>query len=204
MFTPLSTAGARIVSCHGDLKECNMVSLADGCTMEDGLVKFIDLDWVHVNAACHDLAFVCFHQEDSPMREKDPPMSERPDVGAMRRSFLESYLHAMGDASSKEDVDALLIDTCLAACGHHFGIAGQHSPIFDYKLDREAISGLTRFKEHAAELLASDAEQHRFHEAGPEGWFALKGYGKLIKTKSSEGVIDAFRFFSRIAELDPQ
>ena len=138
------------------------------------------------------------------MREKNPPMSERPDVGAMRRSFLESYLHAMGDASSKEDVDALLIDTCLAACGHHFGIAGQHSPIFDYKLDPEAISGLTRFKEHAAELLASDAEQHRFHEAGPEGWFALKGYGKLIKTKSSEGVIDAFRFFSRIAELDPQ
>ena len=136
------------------------------------------------------------------MREKDPPMSERPDVGAMRRSFLEAYLHAMGDASSKEDVNALLIDTCLAACGHHFGIAGQHSPIFDYNLDPEAISGLTRFKEHAAELLASDAEQHRFHEVGPEGWFALKGYGKLIKTNSSEGVLDAFRFFSRIAELD--
>ena len=39
----------------------------------------------------------------------------------MRRAFLESYLDAMGDASTKQDVDALLIDVTLAACGHHFG-----------------------------------------------------------------------------------
>eukprot|EP00928_Gymnodinium_smaydae_P056790 TRINITY_DN40117_c0_g1_i1.p1 TRINITY_DN40117_c0_g1~~TRINITY_DN40117_c0_g1_i1.p1 ORF type:complete len:397 (+),score=44.25 TRINITY_DN40117_c0_g1_i1:164-1354(+) len=197
MFTPQSKAGARIVTCHGDIKEPNMISLAEGCAMKDGLCKFVDLDWAHVNAACHDLAFVCFHYyEDPPMNEK---VTERDDVGAMRRAFLESYLEAMGDPSTKQDVDALLVDTALAACGHHFGIVGEHS-VFGRNLDPDAISGLKRFKEQAAALLASDAEQARFHESGPEGWFALQGYDKLIKAECSSGVVEAFRFFSRIIE----
>merc|ERR1712232_524911 len=105
----------------------------------------------------------------------------------------------MGDPSTKQDVEALLVDTCLAACGHHFGIVGEHS-VFGRDDGPEAISGLRRFKEQVAALLASDAEQTRFHESGPERWFASQGYDKLIKAKSSEGVIDAFRFFSRIVE----
>jgi hypothetical protein len=123
MFEPRSKAGARIVTCHGDLKEPNTISLAEGCATKEGLFKFLDLDWAHVNAACNDLAFVCFHQEDPPMREKTAEREK--DVSAMRRAFLQSYLEAMGDSSTKEDVDALLVDTCLAACGHHFGIVGE-------------------------------------------------------------------------------
>ena len=132
------------------------------------------------------------------MREK---IAEREkDVSAMRRAFLQSYLEAMGDSATKEDVDALLVDTCLAACGHHFGIVGEHSV---FGRGPEAIPNIKDFKKLISELQASDAEQTRFHELGPEGWFTMQGYDKLIKSQSSEEVIDAFRFFSRIADSEP-
>ena len=113
---------------------------------------------------------------------------------------VKEHSGGMGDSSTKEDVDALLVDTCLAACGHHFGIVGEHSV---FGRGPEAIPKVKDFKKLMSELQASDAEQTRFHELGPEGWFAMQGYAKLIKSESSEGVIDAFRFFSRIVESEP-
>ena len=92
------------------------------------------------------------------------------------------------------------IQTCLAACGHHFGIVGEHSV---FGRGPEAIPKVKEFKKLISELQASDAGQTRFHELGPEGWFAMLGYDKLIKSESSEEVIDAFRFFPRIVESEP-
>merc|ERR1712113_1056663 len=147
MFAPQTTAGARIVTCHGDLKEPNMISLAEGCAMQVDAVKFVDLEFAHATAACYDLAYVCFHYEDMPEKEK---VVQRDDVGAMRHAFLESYLQAMGDPATNRDVEALLVDVTLAACGHHFGPIGQNSPA-----GRE-LEPLKRFKQQAARLLASE------------------------------------------------
>ena len=131
---------------------------------------------------------------DMPEKEK---AVERDDVGIMRRAFLESYLEAMGNPSTEQDVDALLVDVALAACGHHFGIIGQCSPF-----GRE-LGPLKRFKEQVAALLASEAEQTRFRESGPEGWFALQGYDQLINDEVGEGIVEAFKFFARVAAARP-
>lgn len=197
MFTPQSTAGARVVTCHGDLKEPNMVALAEGRAMQEGALKFVDLEFAHVTAACYDLAYVCFHYEDKrPSETEKAAYTYVDDVTAMRRAFLKAYLQAMGDASTKQDVDRLLVDVMLAACGHHFGPIGQCSP-----LGRE-LGPLQRFKEQAAALLASEAEQIRFDEAGPEGWLALQGYGDLLRSEVDEHVVEAFKFFQRIIAAD--
>jgi len=204
MFTPQTKAGARIVSCHGDLKEANMIAMMEGAVLSpesaEQQLKFPDLEFAHVNAACHDLGYVCFHYEDQPTKQV-----ERDDVGVMRRAFLESYLEAMGYPSTEQDVDALLIDSMLAACGHHFGPMGEHSPLG--REGGEAIQGLKRFKEQAAALQASPDEQKRFHESGPEGWLASKGYDKLLATQTAareakgwDGLGKAFKFFDRIVQ----
>jgi len=206
MFTPQTKAGARMVTCHGDLKEVNMIAMTKGALSPESAeqqIKFADLEFGHVNAACHDLAFVCFHYDDWPMKQV-----ERDGVEVMRRAFLESYLEAMGDPSTEQDVDALLIDTMLAACGHHFGPVGEHCPLFKYgnpegaEARAEAIEGLKRFKEQAAALQSSPDEQAIFRERGPEGWMASKGYDRLLAPMYPD-FSGNFKFFDRIVKLGP-
>jgi len=170
-----------------------MVALAAGGALlpenKEQQLKFLDLEFAHVTAACYDLAYVCFHYEDMPEKEK---VVKREDVGLMRRAFLEGYLEAMGDPFSEQDIDALLVDVMLAACGHHFGPIGQNTPF------GRNLEPLKKFKDQAAALLVSDAEQARFKKEGPEGWLALQGYDELIKVEVGEGIIEAFKFFARI------
>lgn len=185
MFTPQTKAAARIVTCHGDLHAGNMISLAKGCPMQPGSVRFVDLEFSHVTAACYDLSYVAFHFEDMPLKDKGIP---RDDVGAMRRAFLASYLEAMEQPSTDEDVDALLIDITLAACGHHFGL---------FKPWSCELTALTKFKQLAEQLLSSQDEQKRFRERGPEGWFADKGYDKCSSCQDKD-LLPHFKFLDRI------
>lgn len=188
LFTPHTQAGARIVTCHGDLHAGNMISFTEDCAMEDGSVKFLDLEFAHVSNACSDLGYACFHYEDMPLKDvgiaRDPP-------DAMRRAFLQSYLEATGEPSGERDVDALLIDACLGACGHHFGPCG----LPQLGGDMEALA---RFRQHASELLRSESEQAMFHERGPEGWFAHRGYLQHL-----QHVHPWSKFLGRIMAAEP-
>ena len=188
LFTPHTQAGARIVTCHGDLHAGNMISFTEDCAMEDGSVKFLDLEFAHVSNACSDLGYACFHYEDMPLKDvgiaRDPP-------DAMRRAFLQSYLEATGEPSGERDVDALLIDACLGACGHHFGPCGLPQLWGD-------MEALARFRQHASELLRSESEQAMFHERGPEGWFAQRGYLQHL-----QHVHPWSKFLGRIMAAEP-
>lgn len=185
MFTPQTKAGALIVTCHGDLHAGNMISLAKGSPMQSEAVRFVDLEFSHVTAACYDLSYVAFHFEDMPLKDKD---ITRDDIGAMRRAFLTSYLEAMGQPSTDQDVDALLIDITLAACGHHFGL---------FKPWSCELEALTKFKKHAEQLLSSQDEQRSFRERGPEGWLADKGYDKCSSCQEKD-LLPHFKFLDRI------
>jgi hypothetical protein len=192
LFTPHTQAGARIVTCHGDLHAGNMISFTQDCAMEDGSVKFLDLEFAHVSNACSDLGYACFHYEDMPLKDvgiaRDPP-------DAMRRAFLQSYLEATGEPSGERDVDALLIDACLGACGHHFGPCG----LPQLGGDMEALA---RFRQHASELLRSESEQAMFHERGPEGWFAQRGYVQHLQHVHPDNIA-FFKFLGRIMAAEP-
>ena len=191
LFIPLSKAGGRLVTCHGDLHAGNFVSLAEGAAMEDGKLLFIDLEFAHVSNAASDLGYVCFHYEDMPDKDKDLEGREPPE--AMRRAFLESYLEVMEENPTKEDVDTLYIDACLGACGHHFGLCG-HQNVFGRDSNE-----LRRFRGLAEELRTQETERASFVELGAEGWFAKKGYKHVFEDKEIDpGVLEAFRWLGRI------
>ena len=183
MFTPQTKVGSRIVTCHGDLHAGNMISLVEGRSMQ--ATQFVDLEFSHVSAACYDLAYVMFHYEDMPLKDKD---IKRDDVGIMRQTFLKSYLESMGQPCAKQDVDALFMDATLAACGHHFGL---------FKPWSCDVDALKRFRQHAAELLASGAEQKIFRARGPEGWLAMRGY-EVSASCLDKNLLKAFKFLDRI------
>eukprot|EP00392_Amoebophrya_sp_AT5.2_P012903 g13010.t1 len=197
MFTPLTAAGARIVTCHGDLHAGNILrvvaaqkSSSDSSIMPEVQVqdepqdapglRFLDLEFTTANAALNDLAYVCFHYEDMPVAHRT---LQRDDVNEMRRTFLASYLeHVQGDSTTsgsadlpkitKSDVDRLLVDAFLGACGHHFGPLSHFSPLGGN------LNLLKQFKTDAKHLCENEAEQKRFHEIGPEQWLAEKEYIK--------------------------
>jgi len=183
LFTPLTEAGGKIVTCHGDLHAENYISMLEDCSVQDGKLLFSDLEMAHVSAACSDLAYVVYHGED---RNNRQPYQD--DNDTMRRAFLKSYLEAMGAPSTKQDIDALLIDVTLAACYHHFGPVGICS---EWYRDLEALAN---FKQHAAELIGSEAEQATFHQVGPEAWLAGIGCDQVCK----EHFFGYFQLFDRI------
>ena len=124
-----------------------------------GKLLFIDLEFTHVSSAVYDLAYASYLYQMHPgVTAEQEEQRDAPEE--MRRAFLEAYLIAMGDPATKEDVDALLIDTALARLTHHFG---ELSPF------KGGIKNMSTYRAAAAKLLASAEEQEQFLQNGGEG-----------------------------------
>mmetsp|Transcript_127359 Transcript_127359/g.284762 ORF Transcript_127359/g.284762 Transcript_127359/m.284762 type:complete len:483 (+) Transcript_127359:3-1451(+) len=95
---PLSHAGSRIVTCHGDLKFGNTVRSADG------FLKCIDLEHACVSFAIEDIAcaIVRSFANDNERRNK----------------FVEAYLRAAGLDANSADVDDVIFDAMCYRLGH--------------------------------------------------------------------------------------
>ena len=138
----------------------NVVSMDEECRFQPGKLVFVDLEYTHVSSAVYDLAYTLnvylFYPQVTPEQhaQRDPPVE-------MEKAFLESYLTAMGDPATKEDVDALMVDVRLARMTHHFG------ELTPYKWKNK----WKNFKSAMAELLASAEAQELFlQESGAQRW----------------------------------
>jgi hypothetical protein len=85
---PLTAAGARLVTTHGDVHRGNLVRVNDE-------LQLIDLEFAVVNFAIHDLCYAC------------STICDRP---ALRDEFARAYLLASGLPASDADVFALCLD----------------------------------------------------------------------------------------------
>eukprot|EP00928_Gymnodinium_smaydae_P023830 TRINITY_DN19505_c0_g1_i1.p1 TRINITY_DN19505_c0_g1~~TRINITY_DN19505_c0_g1_i1.p1 ORF type:complete len:873 (-),score=121.17 TRINITY_DN19505_c0_g1_i1:22-2382(-) len=99
-FAPVTTAGRRIVTTHGDFHVANMIQTEGG-------IKGIDLEFTHVTHAAIDLGYTLTTCE---FEKRD-----------LRRAFLEAYLVASGLPSEESDIDALFLDASFSKLGFHFG-----------------------------------------------------------------------------------
>ena len=93
---PVTKAGRRFVTNHGDFHPLNILR------REDGSLGCIDFEFAHCSRAANDLGYATF------MWAKHGSVEQG-------RDFIRGYLEGMGDAAGAEDVDALLLDSHLAA-----------------------------------------------------------------------------------------
>ena len=123
-----------------------------------GKLLFVDLEFTHVTSAVYELAYILHMAGCDPLKRNLEARKKE-----MQRAFLEAYLTAMGDPAIKEDVDALLVDVCLANMTSNFEILSPWSP--------NLRSWLKNFKSAMAELLASaEAQQLFLQENGVSRW----------------------------------
>lgn len=97
---PRSSAGARIVTVHGDLHRENVIRTEGEC------LKAIDLEFTHATHAVADIAYT---------------MDAVCDTEAKRRGFAEAYLQAMGDEFDAAAVDCLVLDALSYSALNQFG-----------------------------------------------------------------------------------
>ncbi|MCP4038324.1 MAG: ATP-binding cassette domain-containing protein [bacterium] len=90
---PVTAAGSRLVTAHGDVTPNNIVRTADG-------LKFIDMEYSCVNYAIHDLAFF--------VGVMDFGFDSLTDQ--LQQAFIRAYLVECGSPASAADVFALRLD----------------------------------------------------------------------------------------------
>lgn len=122
LFQPMSKAGRRIVTTHGDLHAGNMIQTAMG-------IKAIDFEFAMVTHAAFDLShtsgFCCKRNIDD------------------ERTFIRSYLHASGLPCTAADVDEVILEARLLVRGTNLG--GLGFEIYDaYKDDHDGWIELVR------------------------------------------------------------
>ena len=94
---PLTRAGARIVTTHGDFKPENTLQLSDG-------------DSSYVDRICVDFEFTCVTHAVVDLGNMLALFDE--SALELKRAFLKSYLEVLGE--SADEVDALMVDCNLA------------------------------------------------------------------------------------------
>ena len=103
---PVTAAGRRLVTCHGDLHPLNILR------KQDGGLCCIDLEDAHVGRAADDLGFAlqtfCIAGAHRSVR----PGGDGAQAG---RELVRGYLEQMEDPAGDEDVDALLLDVHAAS-----------------------------------------------------------------------------------------
>ena len=109
-WMPITEAGSRIVTVHGDMHKRNVLQMADS-------MRAIDFDATCVSHAVNDLGYALGYVNRGWM-DKETGFFNLPDeeMPVRKRAFIASYLSAMGDAATPADVDALLLDAEL--CMH--------------------------------------------------------------------------------------
>ena len=106
-WSPVTEAGSRIVTVHGDMHKRNMLQMAD-------CMRAIDYDATCVSHAVNDLGYALGYVADG-WFDEETGFFNLPDEEMLvrKRAFIASYLSGMGDAATPADVDALLLDAEL-------------------------------------------------------------------------------------------
>ena len=106
-WSPVTEAGSRIVTVHGDMHKRNMLQMAD-------CMRAIDFDATCVSHAVNDLGYALGYVNDG-WFDEETGFFKLPDEEMLvrKRAFIASYLSGMGDAATPADVDALLLDALL-------------------------------------------------------------------------------------------
>ena len=103
LFPPVTAAGRRVVTVHGDFHQKNVIQMADS-------MRAIDFDCTSVAYAVIDLTYViCW--VDQKWFGDDGLSGE--ELLERKRGFMAAYLSTMGESANAEDVDALLLDAQL-------------------------------------------------------------------------------------------
>ena len=146
--TPVTEAGQRIVTTHGDFNPGNLI------VTDEGVINVIDFEQTHVSFAVEDISYFFGHL---------PCTSNCPDI---KLAFCKAYLKEMGYPHEEEDVFALTLDGERGTLS-----SGFMSPVISAFIDKETISEsyhqeLYRQKLFAADALNDKALAHDIIEGG--------------------------------------
>jgi len=99
-FDPVSPTARRLVTAHADLHAGNMLQTPMG-------IRVIDFEYTCVTHAVQDLSFIVSETCSGDL--------------AMKRTFIQAYLHEAGEPCGEEEVESLLFDCEVGVLGSHFG-----------------------------------------------------------------------------------